>query len=70
MKFILTPELPSTEKDEISFHFKRGLHLQRFDPSRRLVDPGLRWIYASIGPNNHYICNFAWQITLNKICNI
>ena len=39
---ILTPDLPSVERDQISFHFKRGLHVKRFDLSRRLVDPELR----------------------------
>ena len=27
---------------------KKGLHLERFDPSQLLVDQGLRWIYEGI----------------------
>jgi len=29
----------------------KGLHLERFDPSRCLIDPGLRLIYAGVNEN-------------------
>lgn len=36
------------ERDQIFFHSKRGLHLKRIDPYWLLVDPQLKWIYASL----------------------
>ena len=39
---------------------KKDLHLERFDRSRLLVDPGLRWIY--VGSFEMYIVSKNIQI--------
>ena len=38
----------SFDLNQINGYLTRGLHLERFDPSQRLIDPRI-WIYSSIG---------------------
>ena len=37
--------------NQINGYLRRGLHLERFDPSRRFIEPRI-WIYAGLHGSN------------------